>query len=404
MFEIKYRDGALGRIGIIKYKNIKLETPLLLPVVNPNNLTIEPKEMKKYGVKAIMTNAYILYRKKFNGDVHELLNFDGIIETDSGSYQMLHYKKELEINNREIIEYQIKINSDIINVLDIPTDIDRSHDEALKELNITLERIKEGIELKGDKLINGAIQGGIYIDLRKKSAEEVSKLNVDIYSIGTIVPFLINYKFDKLFKTIIEPRLILPFNKPVHLFGLGHTLTLPLSVYIGCDIFDSASYALYAKDMRIITPYGTFRYDEVKNFYIETKNKIYHLEELKDFNKNELIKLLAEHNLYTLIKEIEIIKDAIKNEYLTDLILIKAHMHYSIYKATKFILEKYYNYLKNYEPVRRKSGIFYNGDLTELRVDVRRALERLKERVDPKDVEYIYNYVFPFNSLKNVNL
>ncbi len=401
MFEIKYRDVA-GRIGYLKVNNKKLETPLILPVINPNNLIITPEEMRKYNIKAIMTNAYILYKKKFYGDIHEFLKFDGIIETDSGSYQMLHYKKDLEVTNKEIIEYQININSDIINVLDIPTDIDKSHEEAEKELYLTIERIKEGIDLKGNKLINGAVQGGIYLDLRRKAAEEVSRLNVDIFAMGTIVPYMIKYKFDKLFENILESRIILPLNKPVHLFGLGHTIILPLAVSIGADIFDSASYVLFAKDLRIITPFGTFRYEESSNIFLETKKGMFHLEEIKDYSKEEKIKIIAENNLYQLIKEIELIKDAIKNQYLMDLVLIKAHSHYSVYKATKLVLEKYYNYLKMLDPVRKRSGIIYSGDLTEIRIDVKKAIERLKERVDPKDVEYIYDYVFPFNSYKNI--
>ena len=75
MFEIKYRDGA-GRIGILKYKNKRLETPLLLPVVNPYKQILSIEDMKKYKINAIMTNAYILYRKNFNGDIHRFLNVD----------------------------------------------------------------------------------------------------------------------------------------------------------------------------------------------------------------------------------------------------------------------------------------------------------------------------------------
>jgi len=213
---------------------------------------------------------------------------------------------------------------------------------------------------------------------------------------------MINYNFYKLLELSLEPKILLPFNKPVHLFGMGHTLIIPLSIYLGFDIFDSASYILFAKDKRILTPYGTFRYDEIKDFYIETKNNIYHIEEIKDYNNEELIRILAEHNLYSLIKEIEITKDAIKNEYLTDLVLIKAHTHYSLYKATRLILEKYYNYLKSLEPIRKRSGIFYGGELNEIRVDVKRALERINERVDKRDIEDIFDYVYPFNSFKNV--
>lgn len=411
MFEIKYRDVA-GRIGILNINGKKLETPLLLPVINPKKDFFDIEILKKYKVKALMTNAYILYRDSnlreilLENGIKKFLNFHGIIETDSGSYQILRYKRDLEISNREIIEFQINIGSDIINVLDIPTDIDKSYEEAKEELNITLERIKEGIEIRNNLnkniLINGAIQGGIYLDLRKKAAEEVSKLDVNIFAIGTIVPYMIKYKMKELFETIIEPRMILPLNKPVHLFGMGHTLVIPLAVSLGCDIFDSASYILYAYDERIITPYGTFKLEELEYGYLETKNKIYEIKEVKEMEKEEKIKIIAENNLYNLLKEIEIVKDAIKNQYLMDLVLIKAHMHYSMYKATKFILEKYYDWLKKLDPVRKKSGIFYDGDLTKLRVDVRKALERLKERVEEKDIEDIYDYINPFNSFKNV--
>jgi len=411
MFEIKYRDIA-GRIGILKIKNKKIETPVLLPVINPNNMIISPKEMKdKYKINAIITNAYIIYKNPklrdeiLKSKLHKYFNFDGIIETDSGSYQILHYKRDLEIENKEIVEFQIKIGSDIINVLDIPTDIDKSYEEAREELEITLKRIKEGIEIRDslskDTFINGAIQGGIFIDLRKRSALEVSKLPVNIYSIGTIVPYLIKYDFENLFKTIVEPRIILPLNKPVHLFGLGHTLILPLSAAIGADIFDSASYALFAEDNRIITNYGTFRLEDLNDFYIETYNKVYHISEIKEMEKAEKVKVLSEANLYYLIKEISIIKDAIKNQYLMDLVCYKAHIHYSVYKATRYILENFYNWLKRLDPIRKKSGITYYGDLLELRTDIKKALERLRERVDEKDLEAIYGYVFPFNSINN---
>jgi len=412
MFEIKYRDIA-GRIGILKIKNKKVETPVLLPVINPKKLIIPPKEMKeKYKINAIITNAYIIYRDPslreeiLKTKLHEYFGFDGVIETDSGSYQMLHYKKDLEVENREIVEFQIRIGSDIINVLDVPTDIDKTYEDAEKELNITIERIKEGIKIRDrlskETLINGAIQGGIFTDLRRKAAIEVSELPVDIYAIGTIVPYMIKYDFVNLFRTILEPRVILPLDKPVHLFGLGHTLILPLSVAIGADIFDSASYVLFAEDNRILTNYGTFRLEDLEDFYVETRNKAYHISEIKEMGDRERLKVLSEVNLYYLIKEISIIKDAIKNQYLMDLICYKAHIHYSVYKATKYVLENFYWWLKRLDPVRKKSGITYEGDLLEIRTDIKRALERLKSRVDERDLDAIYGYVFPFNSLKDV--
>jgi 7-cyano-7-deazaguanine tRNA-ribosyltransferase len=408
MFEIKERDAA-GRLSILKINNKKIKLPTILPVVNPNKPIITPKELQeKFKIEALITNAYIIYNsslkeKALDKGIHRLLGFDGVIETDSGSYQMLHYKKSLEVSNKEIVDFQIKIGADIINVLDIPTDIEATFEETEKDLQITLKRIQEGISLKpSNVLMNGAIQGGVYPELRKKAGKLVSALPVDIFAIGTIVPYLINYQFKKLFELILEARVVLPMNKPVHLFGLGHPLVFPLSVAIGTDIFDSASYVLYAYDNRVITPYGTLRLEKAQELLIKTSKRIYEAKELLEMEKEERVRVLAEHNLLTLIDEIFRVRDAIKNHYLWDLVIIKAHSHYKVYEATRFVLKKYYSWLKAFDPVRKSKGITSYSDLLELRSDIRRALERLKERVKKEDIEAIYEYVYPFNSLKDV--
>ena len=406
MFEIKEKDIG-GRIGIIKVKDKKLETPYLFPVINPFDQTISVKEIEKeFKLKGIMTNAYIIYKRKeakekvLKEGIHDFLDFSGIIETDSGSYQMLHYKKNIEIENKEIVEFQIKIGSDIINVLDIPTDIDSNYEKALKDLEITLERIKEGIEIKNklnfDGLINGAIQGGIYIDLRKKAAKEVSKLDTNIFAIGTIVPYMINYEFKKLFELIMESRIHLPLNKPVHLFGLGHPLILPLSAAIGSDLFDSASYSLYAKDKRYMTPFRTLRIEKMKD--VPCTCPICSKYSLKEIRED--VKLIAKHNLWILVQEIRAIKESIRYGTLHELLILKAHSHPSVYYATRFVLEKYYEWLKKLDPIRKKSGVLYQGELTKLRIDVKKSIERMKERIDVKDFEDLYQYTYPFNQFE----
>lgn len=408
VFEVKYRDVA-GRVGILKVNNKSLETPFIFPVINPNKQFINIEDMKKYlGVKAIMINAYILLTSKYREDVlnrgiHKFLGFDGLIETDSGSYQMLHYKKSLEFSNKEIINFQLNIGSDIINVLDIPTDIDASYDEAKRDLDITLSRIKEGLELVKNKniLINGAIQGGIYNDLRRISATEVSKLSVDIFAIGTIVPYMVNYQYKELFELIMESMINLPKNRPIHLFGMGHPLILPLSVALGADIFDSASYILFAEDNRVMYSDGTKRLEDLEDSFICGFKECLIAKEVRKLEKYEKIKIIGEHNLKILVGEINAIKDSIKYGYLWDLVLIKAHMHKKLYEATRYILGKYYEYLKKLDPIRKKKGIRYYGDLLELRSDIKRALDRLKKRNIREDKSYLSEYVYPFNQMSN---
>ena len=94
MFEINKRDG-LARLGRIKTKHGVLDTPTLLPVVNPKILTLSMKELKECGAQGIITNSYIINKNpelkevaKEKG-VHGLLDWNGPIMTDSGTFQSL---------------------------------------------------------------------------------------------------------------------------------------------------------------------------------------------------------------------------------------------------------------------------------------------------------------------------
>ena len=123
-FEIKEKD-LLGRIGKLKTKSGTVETPLLFPVINPSIQPVPPRKLKNdFGFEAVITNAYIL-KKRFqslpseNG-LHKFLDFDGVVMTDSGAYQILVYGN-VEVSQAEIVDYQEHIGSDIATILDIPT-------------------------------------------------------------------------------------------------------------------------------------------------------------------------------------------------------------------------------------------------------------------------------------------
>jgi len=87
----------MGRCGRLSVGTKVIKTPALLPVINPHIQIINPAEMKKIGVKAIITNAYIFnqskqYRERTLADgLHAVLDFDGVIMTDSGSFQLSVY-------------------------------------------------------------------------------------------------------------------------------------------------------------------------------------------------------------------------------------------------------------------------------------------------------------------------
>ncbi len=86
-FEVRETD-LLGRIGTIVANGRKMETPCLLPVIHPVNQAVGLGDLKAMGFKGLMTNSYILYRRRkeesLRHGIHQLLGFEGMLMTDSG--------------------------------------------------------------------------------------------------------------------------------------------------------------------------------------------------------------------------------------------------------------------------------------------------------------------------------
>ena len=125
MFEVKYRDG-MGRLGELHTPHGVIETPTLLPVVNPKKLTLSVDELEECGATALITNSYLIWKEKefreraTKEGVHGLLNWDKPIMTDSGTFQAYMYG-EVEVLPEEIINFQKKIKTDIGTMLDVFT-------------------------------------------------------------------------------------------------------------------------------------------------------------------------------------------------------------------------------------------------------------------------------------------
>ncbi|MFH0849891.1 MAG: tRNA-guanine transglycosylase, partial [Candidatus Bathyarchaeota archaeon] len=122
-FELRDRD-LMGRIGRLRTKGGEVETPAFMPVTNPILQNLAPKRMRReFGCDIVITNSYII-RNQFGDipdlNVHRLLDYDGVVMTDSGAYQILVYGG-VEVTQTEIIEFQKRIGSDIAVILDIPT-------------------------------------------------------------------------------------------------------------------------------------------------------------------------------------------------------------------------------------------------------------------------------------------
>ena len=186
MFEVLDRDG-LGRLGVLETRHGRVRTPALVPVVNPNKVLISPAEMAtRFGAEIVITNAYILSKSREQGetDLHARLGFPGPIMTDSGAFQQ-HVYGDVDASNKEIVEYQAKIGSDLVTMLDVFSEPEHTRARAAKDVDETLARAAEAVAVKkawtGDPFaLVGAVQGGIHPEERTRSAAELSKLDVDV--------------------------------------------------------------------------------------------------------------------------------------------------------------------------------------------------------------------------------
>lgn len=387
-FEISDRD-LLGRIGRLKTKSGIIETPVLLPVINPAVQPISPKKMQKeFKCQALITNAYILRKHFGNGlvkkGVHGLLDFDGVIMTDSGAYQILAYGN-VDVTPEEIVRYQEEIDTDIATILDVPTGWGISKKYAEQTVNETLNRAKNLVKTKmrEDIIWVGPVQGGQYLDLVAYSAKEMGKLPFEIHALGSPTPVMEQYLFDTLVDMILTTKMNLPLERPLHLFGAGHPFMFSLAVALGCDLFDSAAYAIYARENRYLTEHGTIRLDELEYFpcscpvCVENDPK-----DVKNMPPAERQEMLALHNLYVSLSEMKKIKQAIVEGRLWEHLEVRAHGHPSLLKALKSIA-KYREYLEKHSPLTKKSGLFFFSSLAQIRPEVVRHDKRLSNRYSP---------------------
>lgn len=393
-FEIQKRD-LMGRIGQIRTKSGKFQTPALLPVIDPKNLIISPSLMKKeFKCEALITNAFII-KKNFYDQVrqegiHKFLDFPDSIMTDSGAYQLLVYG-DVEVSPEEIVRVQEEIDTDMAIILDIPSGLGASFSEVENGVKQTI-RNAESIQkerTRDDILWIGPVQGGVYLDLVKYCAEEVGKLDFDMHAIGSVTQLMERYHFSKLVDLVMTAKKNLPLERPIHLFGAGHPMMFSLAVAMGMDTFDSAAYALYAKNNRYLTPTGTVRLEELKyDICVCPVCRANSPQELLEKPKTEREILLAKHNLYVSLMEIQTIRQSIIEGRLWELLEIRARSHPSLLEALRQLGE-YSDVLEAFTPSTKPHAIFYGGPETLKRPEVTRHLKKLETLPQNKETDIL---------------
>src|SRR5574338_1132053 len=359
MFEIKKSDLA-ARIGILHTNHVKVETPAYVPVIHPARQSIPAKKIREMGFDLVITNAYITLKRygeeTVQKGIHNIIDYDGAVMTDSGGYQVLEYG-DIDVDYKKIASFEKGIGTDIAIPLDRPTGLGLSKKKAIEYVNHTLKISKETLDAREDngQIWIGPIQGSEYSDLVKKSTRTLVKDGFQMLALGSPVEFMESYQYKLLANMIITAKKEMPDFVPLHLFGAGHPLTIPLAVALGCDTFDSASYMLYAKHDRYIMEEGTAHIGEVAHFSCncEVCTKI-KPKEMMALEKGERTNKIALHNLYAIKAEVNRVKEAIQEGRLWEYTIRKARAHPKLFesipvftKNTSFFAETTPRYKEN---------------------------------------------------------
>jgi len=381
-FEVIHKD-IMGRTGKLRVGDKTVKTPLLLPVINPHIQLITPQEMQELGVEALITNAYIFSKsKKFREDalergLHDVLGFDGVIMTDSGAFQQSIYG-DVTFTNSETVQFQSDIGSEIIVPMDIATHPDVEEERATEELQVTMERIEEAMAIIPDGHLAAPVQGASYLDLREEAGKAVSELGARFTPIGAVVPLMESYRYRELVEVVLAAKRGLSPSTCVHLFGAGHPAMLALATAMGCDVFDSAAYALYAREGRYMTTKGTLHLKDLQELpCCCSVCRTHTAQELKNHPDRE--KLLAMHNLQVTLGEIATIRQAIVDGTLWELVDERCRSHPKLLAGYRALLE-HTEELESSDRVTKRR-FFYRGTESCRRTEVLRY-HRLTERFE----------------------
>ena len=374
MFEISKTDLA-GRIGTMYTNHGKIETPAFVPVIHPVKQTIPSKKIKEIGFDVVITNAYIT--KNNYGDeavkkgIHKIINFDKSIMTDSGGYQVLEYG-DLEVLPSDMANFETGILTDFAIPLDKPTGYGLPIKKAEAYVKHTLTVCKQTLDDSEDngQIWIGPIQGGEHFDLVAKSTKALVDMGFQMLALGSPVEFMESYEYRLLAQMIVSAKKQMPESIPLHLFGAGHPLTIPFAIALGCDTFDSASYMLYAKQLRYMTDDGTRYLSDITVFpcNCEICSK-YTPDELRQLEITNKINELAIHNLHAIKLEVDKVKQAIHEGRLWEYVIKKARAHPKLFEMIEVMTENY-EFLGLGTPKFKEKAIFLYSKEDQYRPEV----------------------------------
>ena len=360
MYAVKYeliktckQTGA--RLGRLHTPHGIIETPIFMPVGTQATVkAMTPEELKEIGSQIILSNTYHLYMRPGHdlieraGGLHKFMNWDKPILTDSGGFQVcslgplrkikeegVEFRSHLDgskhfLSPEKATEIQNALGSDIIMAFDecAPYPADRQYvKNSLERTTRWLERCKAAHKYPEKQALFGIVQGGMYKELREQSAKEITAIDLPGYAIGGLS---VGEPKDMMYEVLDYTVPLLPEDKPRYLMGVGSPDDLLEGVLRGIDMFDCVLPTRIARNGTAMTSQGkvvvrnasyaedfTSLDPECDCYTCKNYTKAY-LRHLIKCNEILGARLLTIHNLHFLLKMMENVREAIKEDRLLD--------------------------------------------------------------------------------------
>ncbi len=352
---LKEEKNTHARLGTIETNYGVFETPMFMPVGTEATVkTLSVEELKDNKAGIILANTYHLWLRPGEdviakaGGLHQFMNWDGPILTDSGGFQVfslakpkditeegVHFKNHLNGDNllltpEKSIEIQNKLDSDIAMSFDECIGWPADYDYVKQSVERTLRWAKRGKKVFNNtrQSLFGIVQGGEYEDLRKMCVEELVKMDFDGYSIGGTS---VGEDKPTMYRMVRFATKYLPKDKVRYLMGVGDPIDIVENVCRGVDIFDCVSPTRLARHGHVLTKYGKINIKNAKYkedfspiseecdcYTCRSKYSKSYIRHLIVANETLGARLLSIHNIRFLIHLTEELREAIKTDTLLE--------------------------------------------------------------------------------------
>ena len=346
-FEVQAKDGA-ARAGRLELHHGIIETPVFMPVGTYGAVkAMTPEELSELGAQIVLGNTFHLMLRPgdevigAHAGLHDFMNWRKPILTDSGGFQVFSLDSLRKITEEGVtfrsplngdsvflspeisMQMQKVLNSDIVMIFDECTPYPASHTRAEASMEMSLRwaaRSKAAHEGNSNALF-GIVQGGMYDDLRVRSADGLMELGFDGYAIGGLS---VGEPKDEMQRVMEQTVSLLPSTCPRYVMGVGTPEDLLAGIQLGVDMFDCVLPTRNARNGHLFTSAGVVRIrnakyklsaralDEKCECYTCSNYSLDYLHHLSRTNEILGARLNTIHNLFFYLKLMRDARTAIK--------------------------------------------------------------------------------------------